>query len=444
LLVAAVAVAAASASGRATTQAQAAAAFTPCGPHRFVRDRPEPKRWLRAFFVRRSYAPGESAQLVVARRSPTPMTVQIFHADAGPAPPKTADLMTGVAVTRPSAVRSGTVIVRIGRWQSGLYYARLSALGWLGFAPLIVRAAVPGENRVAVVLPTNTWQAYNFLDENHSGYGDTWYADPRVRTVRFDRPFLDRGVPPHLGRFPYWLWLNRRNADYLSDDDLERFASAGELARLYRLIVFAGHEEYVTSRVFSLILGYRNHGGNLAFLSANSLYSRVVRRGDAISCVGHFRDEGKPEAALVGVQYLDWNHNVFRNEPYRVVGAARARWFFRGTRLKNGRRFGFAYGVEIDAVAPASPRDIQVLAELPNIFGPGRTAEMTYYVGPRQSEVFAAGAMNFDSSQSPVTDRLLSNLWEHLTQSPRAGAPRKGRSRRRCRQVRRLPFCVPR
>ncbi len=264
---------------------------------------------------------------------------------------------------------------------------------------------------MAIVLPTNTWQAYNFLDQQHTGYGATWYADPRVDTVQLDRPFLNRGVPSHLGKFPYWVWLNGKHADYLSDDDLDAIVNADELARRYRLIVFAGHEEYVTKHMFDLISRYRDLGGNVAFLSANNFYSDVVHSGNTITCIGHFRNEGMPEAALVGVEYLDWSHDHFRNQPYVVLGANRARWFFRGTGLHNGKRFGFSYGVEIDTTAPSSPRNIEILAELPNIFGPRRSAEMTYYLGPRGSRVFAAGAMNFDSSQSPVTDRLLLNLW---------------------------------
>ena len=35
-----------------------------------------------------------------------------------------------------------------------------------------------GGHRVAVVLPTQTWQAYNFRDDDGDGKADTWYADP--------------------------------------------------------------------------------------------------------------------------------------------------------------------------------------------------------------------------------------------------------------------------
>jgi hypothetical protein len=202
--------------------------------------------------------------------------------------------MTGTSVGAPVAVHGSRVAIRIGSWTSGLYFARLAAHSGIGYAPFIVRAASAGESDVAVVLPTNTWEAYNFLDEDRNGFGDTWYADPRVDTVRFDRPFLNRGVPPHLGSFPYWVWLYGKHADYLADDDLDAASSADALARLYKLIIFAGHAEYVTSREFDLMSRYRDLGGNLAFLSANNFYARVVRTGEAIRCTGHFRDIGRP------------------------------------------------------------------------------------------------------------------------------------------------------
>ena len=411
LLVAAGAVTVSSGGGAAFRVGRALA---PCGPRHFVPDQRGPPDPIEAYFTRRSYAPGELARLHVVR-APVGTRLGIFRAFVRRRPSRHANAMTGVPVGRSLKVRGSRVEVRIGNWESGLYFARLVARGGVGYAPFIVRAAVAGDNDVAVVLPTNTWEAYNFRDQDHDGFGDTWYADPRVDTVRFDRPFLDRGVPPHLGSFPYWVWLYGKHADYLADDDLDAASSAETLARLYKLIVFAGHEEYATSREFDLISRYRDVGGNLAFLSANNFYARVVRVGQTMRCIAHFRDIGRPEAALVGVQYLDWNHGVFPNRPYVVTGARRAPWFFRGTRLHNGAHFGFSYGVEIDTLASSSPRGIAVLAKLQNIFGAGRTAEMTFYTAPSGARVFAAGAMNFDSSQTAVTDRLLLNLWNFLS-----------------------------
>ena len=44
-----------------------------------------------------------------------------------------------------------------------------------------------GKTRVAVVVPTNTWQAYNFRDADGDGWGDTWYQGGSP-PVRLDRP----------------------------------------------------------------------------------------------------------------------------------------------------------------------------------------------------------------------------------------------------------------
>ena len=57
-----------------------------------------------------------------------------------------------------------------------------------------------------------------------------------------------------------------------------------------------------------------------------------------------------------------------------------------------------------------------MLARIPDLLGPGRSAEMTYYETPAGAKVFAAGALNFASSLGqPVVDRLLANVWARLT-----------------------------
>jgi hypothetical protein len=319
----------------------------------------------------------------------------------------------------PVAVASGTT-VRVGDWPSGLYFASLQAPnGLVGYAPFIVRPRVLGEHRVAVVLPTNTWQAYNFRDENRDGVPDSWYADPHRDHVDLARPYLNRGVPPHFRGYDlgFIRWLARRSkqVDVLSDDDLDAIASATRLAGLYDLVVFSGHEEYVTKHMVDLVHGFRDRGGNLAFLSANNFFYRVQRRGHELYRTGRWRDLGRPEAGFIGVQYLDWNEDKWGNKPFVVTGSAKAPWFFAGTGLRDGDRFG-VYGIEIDARTPQSPTGVRVLARIPDAFGPGRSAEMTYYTTPRGAKVFAAGAINFGGSALwPVTSRLLENLWTELS-----------------------------
>src|ERR671919_719694 len=60
--------------------------------------------------------------------------------------------------------RPHAILFRVGNWPSGLYYVSfMSSDGRIGYAPFVVRPTKFGSaSRVAVVLPTNTWQAYNF------------------------------------------------------------------------------------------------------------------------------------------------------------------------------------------------------------------------------------------------------------------------------------------
>ena len=55
-------------------------------------------------------------------------------------------------------------------------------------------------------------------------------------------------------------------------------------------------------------------------------------------------------------------------------------------------------------------------AEVPDLFGPGVSAQMTYYETPDGAKVFAAGTLDFVGSclTWPVT-RMLRNLWDHLS-----------------------------
>jgi hypothetical protein len=378
-------------------------------------------------FLRRSYAPGEFASLNIATDAKA-FRLQVF-AFGNSVDVSNMDVKTnGGAVTpaldvswaRYRSARTRLRLVRAGEWPSGLYFLRARAAdGRTGYAPMILRPRVLGTNRVAVVLATNTWQAYNFDDANGDGWGDSWYVSGAQRSVGLQRPFLDFGVP---FRFHDWdlefiSWLNRtgKHVDYLSDDDLERVASGDALARAYDLVVFPGHEEYVTRHAYDVVRRYRDLGGNLAFLAANNFFREVTRNGERIARGKLWREQGRPEAALVGVQYAGSNHGE-RQAPFVVSGSGADAWAFAGTGLVDGSEFG-RYGIEIDSRAAASPPGVRVLASIPDVLGPGRTAEMTYYETPAGAKVFAAGALNFAASLSdPRVAALVENVWTRLSQ----------------------------
>ena len=375
---------------------------------------------VQAAFARESYRPGQRARLVVRHHSPE-LTMQVLESGPEHEPTTSAMVMNGVPVSRERSLGriSGRRVVslRIGHWESGLYFVRLRAAdGTLGFAPFVVAPRHIGRHRVAVVLPTLTWQAYNFRDDDGDGQPDTWYAGKRENSVRLGRPFLDRGIPYGFRNqvgFLNWLHWTHRNVDYLSQWDLEHVASPVALARAYSLVVFPAHHEYVTEREYDLVEGYRDLGGNLMFLSANNFYWRVERKDDVIVKAGRWRDLGRPEARLVGVEYV--GHKPSPRGAWIVRRARADSWMFAGTNLQVGSAFARG-GVEIDQVTGASPRRVRVVAEIPHLFGPGMKAQMTYYETGRGARVFAAGAFHLTRSvtSDPAVGRLLANLWARM------------------------------
>jgi hypothetical protein len=170
---------------------------------------------IEAAFSRRSYLPTEPMAMRVLADVPA-FTLTFLRVGHGPDPSLRNDEMVGLEMGDPVRVdwtgkRSTrqTISVQSGDWPSGLYAARLeSDDGRVGFAAFILRAKMPSPRRVAVVLPTNTWQAYNLYDADGDGWGDTWYTCGKP-PVLLDRPYRDRGVPPRFRRydFPFLRFL---------------------------------------------------------------------------------------------------------------------------------------------------------------------------------------------------------------------------------------------
>ena len=382
----------------------------------------EPIPAVDAAFQRESYAPGTTASLVVYGPA-SRLMLRVFRVGSKRTSTISNVTLNGVPVTKKHAVGSSVghraLRVSVGAWRSGLYFARLEAPdGRVGFAPFVVRPRHLGQYRAAVVLPTLTWQAYNLRDDDGDGKGDSWYAHWHKRVVQLGRPYLNRGVPPYFRCYdlPFLDWLARtgRKVDVLAQSDLERAPSAAVLAAAYDLIVFPGHHEYVTTREYDLVERYRDLGGNLMFLSANNFFWRVVREGDTIVKTKKWRDLGRPEAALIGVQYRG-NDPGTRRAPWTLTTTPAARWVFAHTGLGPGKWFGDGWGIEIDHTDESSPSRVQVLAEIPDLYGPGFTAQMTYYETKTGAQVFAAGAFTIAGrTDEPDVSRVLANLWQRL------------------------------
>lgn len=377
-----------------------------------------------AAFDRLGYAPGERATLVVAADAVS-LTVQFLRCGLEQEPTYANNEMKGVPVGEPleldwqaNADGPEPIVIQLGLWPSGVYCARItSADGRIGFAPFVLRPAEP-KRRIAVVVPTYTWQAYNFYDVDADGYGDSWYVSPATTRIDLTRPHLNRGVPYRYRSYDLaflrWLAATGKEVDFYADDDLKLFASGDDLRTAYDLVAFPGHTEYVTAHVYDVVERYRDLGGNLLFLSANNFFRRVNREGNRLRLVGLWRDRGRPEAGLCGVQYRASDRGE-RQAPFVVGDVSATPWAFEGTGLDSGSLFGL-YGIEIDSRARSSPPGTRVLARLPNLFGPGRSAEMTYYEAPSGARVFSAGVLNFGGQIAlwPEALKLLENVWARL------------------------------
>jgi hypothetical protein len=375
-----------------------------------------------AFFNRSTYRAGAAARLTVAADARS-LHWQILRAGVEQTPTRSDDdfhgrgigLVHSVRVTSsntPFSIRVSTAGLR-----TGVYFVRLTALdGRHGYAPFIITPRHLGSNRVAVVLPTYTWQAYNFEDADQDGWGDTWYAGWFAHTARLGRHFAGWGMPPYFRRYelPYLTWLarHRHAVDFLSDDELQG-VSGRRLAHAYDLLVFPSHHEYVTQSEYDTITFFRNRGGNLMFLSANNFFWKVTVRSGVLTRTAEWRTLGRPEAALLGTQYRANDHGTHKGA-WIVEHASLARWLWRDTGLRNGAAFGRG-GIEIDSRTHASPAGTIVVAEIPHLYGPQFDAQMTYYETKRGARVFSAGAMMLTKpARYPRMSRFLENLWQRM------------------------------
>src|SRR4029453_8595429 len=204
---------------------------------------------------------------------------------------------------------------------------------------------------------------------------------------------------------------SHRAVDFLAQRDLE-LTGGRMLGRGYELMIFPGHHEYVATREYNAVSGFRDRGGNLMFLSANNLFWRIDRRGDRMVKVGQWRDLGRAEAALIGVQYIA--NNSGRSGPFTITDVEMTPWLWRGMGVGNGARFGM-FGIEIDKTASSSPRGRRVVARIANLYGRALTSQMRSPRPRAGATVFAGGAFTIAGSATrPYGEKLLNTLWAHM------------------------------
>jgi hypothetical protein len=270
-------------------------------------------------------------------------------------------------------------------WKSGYYEARLTPTdppGLSSKAYFVVRPASPARDSkillqlatntspnsgyktksILLVLATNTYNAYN----NWGGYSLYAYnARDKVqgRRVSFERP---GGSQFATWEAPFLAWAERNGfaIDVAANSDLEFHPEA---LNGYKLVLSVGHDEYWSAPMRDTLEAFIGRGGNVAFLSGNSVCWQVRTEdgGRALACWKQtFGDDpvyrsadrrtlttlwshhlvGRPENSLTGVGFL-WggyhkSHGQFMDGPGAYNVHRPDHWLFAGTELKAGQPFG--------------------------------------------------------------------------------------------------------
>ncbi|HEY3512120.1 MAG TPA: N,N-dimethylformamidase beta subunit family domain-containing protein [Kribbella sp.] len=300
-------------------------------------------------------------------------------------------------------------------WLPGAYVLLLRAAdGKEKYVPMVVRSD-SARDAVLVVDAVNTEEAYNAWGGYSLYHGPREQHATRSLEVTFDRPYDLNGARGLLDFAAPVIQEAEQSGvrlAYATSADLE--ADPGLLDGA-RGIVFGGHDEYWSLGMREAVTKARDHGTNLAFLGANSVFWRVryapSRLGQRRVMIGYkdarldpvknqpdttvrWRSDPypDPENSLTGMLY----------ECFPAVGAFTVRdpgfFLFAGTGARPGTAYPGLIGDEADRAYPiaGTPANLQVVAHSPTSCGSKHTySDATYYTVPSGAGVFDTGSIEW-------------------------------------------------
>jgi len=335
--------------------------------------------------------------------------------------------------------------IRVGKdWVAGVYLAVFTnANKYQSLVPFWV--VDHRRSDLLFLSSVNTYQAYNNFPydpppSDPQGLPQTGRSlyefnsaggVPSVK-VTFDRPYHSQyGAVGDGFLFDFeiemiaFLEHNGYDVSYAPDPVLD--LNPGILLH-HKAIVIGGHAEYWSEREYDAAIAARGHGVGLAFISANEIYWHIRYEKDKDHVphrvvVGYkdwapdpnpdpskrtirWRDQGRPEQKLIGVQYpLDGNQN-FGGQPF--VTSDVNHWVFANSGFVSGVPVNVeAVGYEIDnydpTVGPPDGTEYELLDGSPfyNFANVLYTHNSSIYRGSGGNWVWATGSMCWSWTLEP-------------------------------------------
>jgi hypothetical protein len=347
---------------------------------------------------------GQGGRLMTCLPSCSAFRPGVVQPAAPPPDPTTGLVDAGWPVTDTVAIPPG--------WLSGLYVADIvvgdggGAILHGRMVPFTVRSAPGDHSAVLVMLPVNTWQAYNAWG-GKSLYAPSGHAAVKVS---FNRPYAVGAIPAYA--YPLIRFLERRGYDVSYTTDVDVSAHPGQLQD-HKLVIVDGHDEYWT---MAMRQGFDNalaDGVNLVFMGADIGFWQARLEDGGRTIVEYrrasldpesnpelktipFRDlpTPMPECQLEGVELPYGKFNAGTGSPYVVAPGAAANPWFQGTGLVPGDTVAGAVGYEWDDYVPGciSPAPVAGPAVLFDYSGSPPAAAVTY-TAPSGGRVFSAGTL---------------------------------------------------
>jgi hypothetical protein len=275
------------------------------GPNLYLPDPPEaPVETVEIELYRLGYYGGKGGRKVWSTTGPVStwqkLDAQGRPTNSGTLPPAgPVDAHTGLAGRKND--RTIVTVPGSALKTSGVYLAKLKGK-WIEFPPGTSSVIRSGESHIVftvrddsrvrdllVLLPTNTWQAYNYpesrsLYTNLSRYNHAGDLVPATGTERAAKVSLDRAYNNWGGEtnwvlrteFPAIWWLERHGYDVAYTEDVAlSFAPEQALPSHSRGVAILGHGEYWSDALRSGIQGARDAGTSIYNFGANTSFWKV-------------------------------------------------------------------------------------------------------------------------------------------------------------------------